>query len=291
MHWILLTAISGATAKYKQGCCSNILNKATANLWQSTTKKTENKRTLFLFQGNSKPKETFSLAPSTTADIWLLQEFSCAEAAAADLLPQTGDIFEKSTVATQWSLRYCSTPLCSPVKITNVTQQWYRNCSAIWTFCIATNTSKGAGGVWGETSSRLSQEKGLCSFILLTPKKNYYYPKLQDACNLFLSPYSSVTYSFELPFSPQHSSSQHQTGRVGKPYCTHVNCSCFVNKHRYRTLGMSTGYFKQAPITKIRVAVGITFFLMLSNSESINAYQALYILSKNIYSVKNRTIW
>jgi len=91
----------------------------------NNNKKTpENKRSLFPFQGYSKPRETFSLAPSTTADIRLLWEFSCAEAAAAaDLLPQTGDIFEKSTVATQWSLRYCSNPLCSPVKITNITWQ------------------------------------------------------------------------------------------------------------------------------------------------------------------------
>lgn len=51
MHWILLTAITGAIANYKQGCCSNILNKATANFWQSTTTTTtknppQNKTTL-----------------------------------------------------------------------------------------------------------------------------------------------------------------------------------------------------------------------------------------------------
>lgn len=74
----------------------------------------ENKRPLFPFQGNSKPKELFSLAPSrTTADICLLWELSrAAAAAAAALLPQTGDVSEKSTVATLWSLRYCST-LCA----------------------------------------------------------------------------------------------------------------------------------------------------------------------------------
>lgn len=35
--------------------------------------------------------------------------------------------------------------------------------------------------------------------------------------------------------------------------------------------------------------MGIMFFLILT--QSINGYQTLYILSKNIYSVKNRTIW
>lgn len=57
--------------------------------------------------------------------------------------------------------------------------------------------------VCGEKHPPGCQEKGLCSFILLTPKKNCNYPKRQDVCNLFVFLYSSLTCYLELPFSPQ----------------------------------------------------------------------------------------
>lgn len=143
--------------------------------------------------------------------------------------------------------------------------------------------------MWGKTSSRLSQEKGLCRFILLTPKKNCNYPNFRMPAICF-SPHTH--HSHDPLNSPSHlciaPPSIRQAG-YENPYCTYANCSCSANKHRHRPLGMSTGYFKQAPTTKIRVAMGIRFRLTLSNSESINLYQTLYILSKNIYSIK--TIW
>lgn len=95
----------------------------------------------------------------------------------------------------------------------------------------------------------------------------------------------SLTISSELP-----SQCSVAAPRYGNPCCTHVNRSCSAKKDRQRPLGVSAGHFEQQPVTKMRVALGIMFFLLLSNSESINTYQLLYILSKNICSIKNKTI-
>lgn len=81
----------------------------------------ENKRTLFPFQGNSKPKghflsppprlQTFDCCGNSAVQKWQQQQLTCSH--------RQETFLKKSTVATQWSLQYCSNPPCSPVKITN----------------------------------------------------------------------------------------------------------------------------------------------------------------------------
>lgn len=148
------------------------------------------------------------------------------------------------------------------------------------TFCTA---KKGGGGARGETVPSLTVGKKVYAALFSElPRKTRINPNLGVP-----APYLSLRFLYSpsrLSIAPP---SMREAG-CKPPRYTSGNCSCLGNEHRYRPLGMAAGDFK-APITAIRVAVKIMFFLMLSNSESINAYQTLNILSKNIYSVKNET--